>query len=433
MSYQFLHVESYARTPGKGKAGGHSLASIVAEAEREPGACPHIPAPRPPTIIYGSSPAAAAAKAEEWAEQAKDTKGRKLRKDGLCLLAGVASFPREQADADPAAYQAWRTDTVAHLVDEYGDRLQCVLEHTDEEHPHLHFYCVPRPGERFDDMHAGRRAAAAAKATGALKGAQNTAYQDAMRAMQDRYYERVAMRHGMSRLGPGRRRLSRQQWQAEQAQARALQDTQTAAERVKAEAEAEAEAVRQKAAADAAEALARARTDAEAKLAAAEAAEAAAAAALADAELVAAEKAAAAEQSRKDAVNDANEIRIAARLEAIEEAKKMAEKGFNAGKQQALDRFSGLGWLRGQIREITGKADVEARANALQAKLQAAEQKVVKRETEIEGLRATVQRKEELRRDAQRELDEIKNPPKPQQQNRPDEPEPANRNRPRPR
>ena len=155
---------------------------------------------------------------EDWADNAKDAQGRKLRKDGLCALVGVASLPREMEDDFPQ----FAEDTLAWLKEKYGDRLKSVVVHDDEAHPHLHFTVVPRIGERFDDIHDGYKASKQAKQEGRKKGEQNLAYIEAMRAVQDDFSNRVAMGHGLTRIGPGRRRLTRAEWKAEKAQARFL-------------------------------------------------------------------------------------------------------------------------------------------------------------------------------------------------------------------
>lgn len=220
MSYQFLHIEGYAREGSQQGKGSRkwSAREIAAEAMREPDACPHVEEPQPPTVLHGCTPAEAAKLAHDWADGSKDAKGRKLRRDGLCLLAGVVSLPAEQAEDWPR----FRAATVAWLRAQYGERLRCVVEHTDEAHPHLHFYAVPLPGERFEVLHPGRLAAAKKAQQGAKKGAQNAAYKAAMVAWQDDFAASVAANFGLARLGPGRRRLTRKAWQAEQAQARAL-------------------------------------------------------------------------------------------------------------------------------------------------------------------------------------------------------------------
>lgn len=281
MGYQFIHVECYARAAGAGKAGGRNLRDVIAEAEREAAACPHIGNPRPPILLHGAPPGEAAAWAELQAAEATDAKGRKFRRDGLCLLGGVVSYPDTWealgAGTDAhARWQAWEMATVAWLRQEYGGALMTVLRHEDEGHPHLHFYAVPPLGPegrlRIADLHPGRRAAEAAKEAGEAKGAQNAAYKAAMRDFQSRYWEAVGMGHGLTRLGPGKRRLTRAAWRAEKAVAGATAEAMRAAARADASVErahavvaaARVRAEEAQAAADAADA-ARRRAEADAK------------------------------------------------------------------------------------------------------------------------------------------------------------------------
>lgn len=220
MAYQFAHIEGYARQGSKQGKGPRkwSISDVAAEAMREPDACPHVEQPKPPTVLHGCSPDEAARQAEAWADNSRDAKGRRLRKDGLCLLAGVVSLPADRA----ADWPAYRAASVAWLRHQYGERLRSVVEHTDEAHPHLHFYAVPLPGERFETLHAGRLAASRAAEGGAVKGKQNEAYKRAMRHWQDDFAVQVAAPFGLSRFGPGKRRLTRAEWQQEQQQALAL-------------------------------------------------------------------------------------------------------------------------------------------------------------------------------------------------------------------
>lgn len=231
MAYQFIHIEGYARKgsrqlrKGKGKDKGKAIevrkwsaAEIAAEAERKPGSCPHVDKPRQPGLLYGCSPSEAVRRAEEWGAQAKDAQGRKLRSDGLCMLAGVVTLPNTQKDDWPR----YREAVVHELRQQLGERLLSVVEHLDEEHPHLHFYAVPLDGERFEVLHPGRMAAMKKAQEGAVKGDQNRAFKSAMRAYQDDFSSAVAVRFGLTRRGPRRRRLTREQWQAEKAQAKSL-------------------------------------------------------------------------------------------------------------------------------------------------------------------------------------------------------------------
>lgn len=234
MSYQFIHFDAYAREGSKQtktvtKKNGNkitttkqvkSLRQIMEEQTRIEEACPHIQEPRRPGILYGVPPMEVLPIAEEWAESATDSIGRKLRKDGMVALVGVASLPREMEDNFPE----FAEDTLKWLKNKYGDRLKSVVVHNDESHPHLHFTVVPRIGERFDDIHEGIKAKNLAKKEGKNAGAQNLAYIESMRHIQDDYSNQVALKHGLTRLGPGRRRLTRGEWQAEKAQAAFFSD-----------------------------------------------------------------------------------------------------------------------------------------------------------------------------------------------------------------
>ena len=228
-SYQFIHVDAYGRdgsSQTKTSTNKHgakvttttksrSAKEILAEQWREEGACPHIKTPSKPGLLYGVPPAEVLPIINEWAENSKDAQGRKLRKDAHCALIGVASLPREMEDNFPE----FAEDTLLWLKEKYGDRLKSAVYHNDEAHPHLHFTVVPRIGERFDDIHEGLKAKNEAKKNNKKAGEQNLAYIEAMRGMQDEFSKKVAMCHGLTRIGPGRRRLTRAQWKAEKAQA----------------------------------------------------------------------------------------------------------------------------------------------------------------------------------------------------------------------
>lgn len=212
MSYQFGHIEGYARSSKK----SYSIHDIRKEAERVPGYCDHVKNPMPPTIIHGCTPSEAVERAETWAEQAKDVSGRKLRIDAPVMLAGVLSYPR-----DGQHWDLFREKAVGWLRGKYGDRLVSVIEHQDEEHPHLHFYCVPLPGENFDLLHEGRAASAKVKRdTAAAKGQHHAsqmrlAYNTAMKGWQDELHAGVGIYLGLARMGPKRMRLKdRGQWRA---------------------------------------------------------------------------------------------------------------------------------------------------------------------------------------------------------------------------
>lgn len=240
MTYQFIHIESYARVAGAGKAGGRNVGDVLAEADRKPGNCPHIDPGKladpalAPEHIYGYTLDRVEHEATKWAEQAKDAQGRNLRKDGHCLLAGVVSLPN---DTSPKDWQRFKNDAIKWLKKEYGSTLRSVIEHKDEDHPHIHFYAVPEASKGFASLHPGQQAAREAKAQGLKKGEQNTAYREAMREWQDKFSHDVGQPHGLTRIGPGRRRLTRAEWKKEKQQAKALQQAQSRAKSIDRETE----------------------------------------------------------------------------------------------------------------------------------------------------------------------------------------------------
>lgn len=229
--YQFVHVESYSRSTPKrastvnqktgktsSKASGHCVKYVLDEARREADSVPHVDNPMPPTYVFGEPLEGLEAACDAWADSLKDARGHAMRKDALCLLAGVVSAPQ---DITPEAWSAFQRDSVEWLQAKYGKALRTVIAHHDESHPHLHFYVIPELGQRFETVHQGRQAAAQVKAEGGVKGLQNQAYKAAMRAFQDEFYDRVGIEHGFTRIGPAKRRLTREEWKLEQIQAAA--------------------------------------------------------------------------------------------------------------------------------------------------------------------------------------------------------------------
>jgi len=220
MSYQFIHIQPFSRVAGASRAGGKNAGQILDEAARIEGNHPHVQEPHEPILLFGESIDELRNSIEKWAEQATDARGYKLRKDGHCLLGGVISMPKEY---EGEKWDAYKKDAVDWLKTKYGPALRTVVEHTDEGHPHVHFYAVPEHGKQFDTLHEGQRAAKALK--NEKKGVQNQAYKEAMRGYQDQFFRDLSVKHGMSRIGPGRRRLTREAWVLEKKQARAYELT----------------------------------------------------------------------------------------------------------------------------------------------------------------------------------------------------------------
>ncbi|MHB7443379.1 plasmid recombination protein, partial [Klebsiella pneumoniae] len=210
-----IHIESYARVGSnqKGKSTKWNIHQIAGEAMRNDEDCKHVEHPQEPTVLFGVDAYAAADMAQKWAETSVDASGRKLRKDGSCLLAGVISFPEGRTEED---WKAFRDDSIKYLKDKYGENLKSVIEHRDESNLHIHFYSVPKLGQKFDEIHDGKKAILEAKKENSklLKGEQNKVYIEAMKEFQEDFYNKVAINHGMTKTGPKRERLTREEWKA---------------------------------------------------------------------------------------------------------------------------------------------------------------------------------------------------------------------------
>lgn len=249
MAYQFIHLESWSRKPD---AKGRSTDFIFDEASRKPIASVHVADPKPPTVIYGLR-VDEVRQMHDKAAAAAMTPGargklRKLDSKQKTLHTVVASHPYtvEEVRADKkkaAEVRDWERRTVAWLKQQYGPALKSVIRHTDEKQWHVHAYVLPTndPQMRAGVYHPGAIAKKAVKAAGrrdgedgkALNKRADVAYKAAMRDWQDSYHETVAVPCGLTRLGPARRRLTREEWKAEQAQARALQNAVDRAKAVK--------------------------------------------------------------------------------------------------------------------------------------------------------------------------------------------------------
>lgn len=254
MGYQFIHLEGYAR---KADAKGRDTAFVFGEASRRPESSVHVSAPALPILVYGvgldqvkemhDSAAASATVA------VKGGKSRKIRSDQKTLHTVVASHPHTMEDVrtDPLKRreaEEWECRTISWLRQQYGDDLKCVIRHEDEAHFHIHAYIVPTsdPELKAQKYHPGATSKRSIMDAGptesedqkALMKRANAAYKQAMRGWQDSYHEAVAVPCGLTRLGPQRRRLSRDEWQREQVQARSLQKVVQQARKIKADGEA---------------------------------------------------------------------------------------------------------------------------------------------------------------------------------------------------
>lgn len=229
-SCQFLHLGTYGRSPRAGQPRWSCVEGITEEGARSPGAANHVAYPAQPKVVHGVSPIEAGRLATERANRARDggKKFRRLRKDGICLLAGVVSYPwdRQSLREDPVecdVHSLWQQMTLEWLREQFGDHLKSAVEHRDERFPHIHFYVVPELGDdgRLDinAIHPGRRAKVAAAAAGAGLKQRERAYRQGMREWQNVFHRDVGEFFRHDRFGPRRQRVSRRQHQMERAMA----------------------------------------------------------------------------------------------------------------------------------------------------------------------------------------------------------------------
>ena len=219
MSYQFIHIEDYGRVVSKKtknngsndkykkETRGRSVREIIAEAKREKGNCPHVENPKDPILLFGVGLDEVEKLAYEYHDNTKITdkngKEKKLRSDANILLAGVVSLNKDNKDI----WDDYKNDAIAYLSNKYGKKLVSVIEHTDEENPHFHFYIIQKPGLKFDLIHDGKKALYENKDK--KKHDQNIAYLDAMRGFQEDFFKVVSSNYGLTKDGPKRARLSR--------------------------------------------------------------------------------------------------------------------------------------------------------------------------------------------------------------------------------
>lgn len=249
MSYQFARIELFSR---KGKA-GRSVGFVLDEVKRVPSASLHVAVPGVPILVHGLDIDRLRELHDERASAARTEvqggKVRAIRQDQNTLAGLVLSHPALMAEYRDSLqvrqnYAAWEARSVAWLRDQYGDQLVTVVRHEDESHPHLHAYLLPSDPElKAATLHPGFPAKAFVRAAGALDGEDekalskraDKAYVEAMRSWLDDYHARVAMPSGLTRIGPGRRHLTRAQWHEEKRQAAALIEVRARAEVVRAQ------------------------------------------------------------------------------------------------------------------------------------------------------------------------------------------------------
>ncbi|KFC61900.1 hypothetical protein [Massilia sp. LC238] len=201
-----------------------SALDLLSEAMRLDGHIPHVKKTLPPGILYACSdevrqnPLKVAELAEEWADSRKTVTGRAHQRNSPVMAGVVISLPKEMIEDWPA----FRDASVKWMKEKYGERLRLIIEHLDEENPHIHAYLVASHGfkdgrpfsEPFGAVHEGYAESRAARRgsiekSGTSKGAKTgKAFVDAMKEYQDKFQHDVARHFNLARLGPQMKKLS---------------------------------------------------------------------------------------------------------------------------------------------------------------------------------------------------------------------------------
>lgn len=236
---QFFHIQTFSRKPNPA---GQSVDQVFHEAERDPEFSQHVDAPEPPSLLFGMPIPELRAAHDAMVNGASVEVLRKgqtyikgIRKDRHTLCTVVASYPLswDQIRDNPeelARLEEWKRLNIEHMKRMFGDRLKTVIEHTDEKYPHLHGYALPEGIEGIDAtlLHHGKAAKKQTEAEAKADGEENKvavkmgnrALREAMRAVQDDYYQHVGGPSGLTRDGPKRGRKTRAEWKAEKEAAR---------------------------------------------------------------------------------------------------------------------------------------------------------------------------------------------------------------------
>ena len=218
MAYQFIHYETYNATEARKEIG---------EGTRLAGFCPHVAKPQQPKILYGSTQGLAnkidVAKASARRLVTQRTRSgevktfeRPLRDTENVVLFGVASWERTWSEQNPRLYEESKKKTVKKLIRDYGDQLQAVVFHDDEDQPHLHWWVLAKNCDISNVCPAFAAEKKFDKSRSKNTGKERAAVRlQALKAFQLKWNREVFADAGLTKDGPKRRRLTRVEHKAE--------------------------------------------------------------------------------------------------------------------------------------------------------------------------------------------------------------------------
>jgi chaperonin cofactor prefoldin len=236
--YQFAHTQTYSL---KGNKVNRSVKDVLGENSRQIGQANHVENVKPPVIRFGVDPMELLPIIEQRIADAKANlkgTGKRIQSNTHVMEGSVFSHPytvdelRNDKDAQKK-YVAWRNDMIKYAINDANSRgleTLSVVEHLDESHPHIHVLNIVKPSDdnpRLDakNCHAGHRASKLSQANGDNPKQQMAEYRSAMKKWQDDIWENVSAKHGLTRIGPRKRRLTRSEWSKQKEGAQQLQQS----------------------------------------------------------------------------------------------------------------------------------------------------------------------------------------------------------------
>ena len=217
MGFQFLHIEAYARHGSSSTASPRkwSAREIAAEAMREPDACPHVEQPQPPQVLHGCTQRRPREAGPTGPTAARTPRGASCAPMASPWLLGWCPCPLSSARTGPAFVKKppWRgcgSNTASGCAPWWSTRTRPTRT------------CISTPcpcRERFRCFTQEGRPHQKKARQGAKKGRTERRIQAGHGGVAGWLSRAVAAHFGLTRRGPGKRRLTRGAWKAEQEQA----------------------------------------------------------------------------------------------------------------------------------------------------------------------------------------------------------------------
>lgn len=218
-SYQFAHIEIYARKPSglSSSSGRRTVKQILGEASRLASYCPHIKEIHAPATLEGYPIEQLEHQLEKYLQQnlaVKNVNGnaqfRQARQDTYVLLTAIYSYPEPVETYNEIVARHFFDACLVFHTNEFG-AVDSAVMHLDESYPHIHVFTFTNNGKK---LHPGHSAKILAIEAGVPARERAHIYKDAMRDFQTRFNREVAEQFDMERDGPKRPRINSKDYKA---------------------------------------------------------------------------------------------------------------------------------------------------------------------------------------------------------------------------